>query len=68
MNRLLMALREDTVKCDWWDSVQQNMMDLNLDMSLFEISKMSEELFKSKVKDSVNKAAHNWLMEQTSWD
>ena len=64
LNRFLMAQMEETFKGDWWETVQQDMVDLDLDMSLFEISNMSEELFKSKVKDCVNKAAHNWLMEQ----
>ena len=64
MHSFLMAQIEDTVNGDWWETVKQDMVDLNLDMTLFEIMKMSEESYKSKVKACVTKAAYKWLIEQ----
>ena len=64
MHSFLMAQIEDTVNGDWWETVKQDMVDLNLDMTLFEIMKMSEESYKSKAKACVTEAAYKWLIEQ----
>ena len=55
---------EKTVRGDWWELVQQDMADLELDLSLSEIKMMSQQSFKKKVKIHANKAAFNWLRNE----
>ena len=41
---------EDTLKGDRWETVQKNISELKLNISLAEIRLMSTEAFKNKVK------------------
>ena len=57
----LLAQIENTLKGDWWETVQQDIVELGLNLSLSEIQKMSEESFKSIVKTHAAAAALVWL-------
>ena len=55
---------ENTVRGDWWELVQHDMTELQLDLSLSEIRMMSQKSFKNKVKIHANKAAFTWLKNE----
>ena len=55
---------EDTLKGDRWETVQKNISELKLNISLAEIKLMSTEAFKDKVKTHAAQAAFQWLNEE----
>ena len=61
LHSFLVAQMEDTLKGDWWETVQKNIVEIKLDISLAEIKMMSTESFKNKVKTHVAQAAFLWL-------
>ena len=61
IHSFLVAQMEDTKKGDWWETVQNDIVEIKLNVSLSEIIKMSEESFKALVKTHVAKAALLWL-------
>ena len=64
IHNFLVAQMENTVRGDWWELVQQDMADLQLDLSWYEIKIMSQQSFKRKVKVRANEAALNWLKNE----
>ena len=60
----LLAQIENTLKGDWWETVQNDIVELNLNLSLSEIRSMSEELFRNKVKKHATTAALFWLKHE----
>ena len=61
VHSFLVAQIEQPLKGDWWEQAQQDLAEININLSLAEISKMSVESFKKKVKKCVNDLAFNWL-------
>ena len=61
IHSFLVAQIENPLKGDWWELVMQDIIELNLNLSLSEIKQMSKEMFKNKVKTHVNEAAFVWL-------
>ena len=61
VHSFLIAQMEDTLKGDWWETVQNNIAELELNISLADIKMMSIESFKNKVKTHAAKAAFHWL-------
>ena len=45
VHSFLVAQMEDTLKGDWWETVQNNIIELDLDISLADIKIMSTESF-----------------------
>ena len=64
IHSFLVAQIENPLKGDWWELVRQDMMELNLNLSLSEIRQMSKEMFKNKVKTHVNEATFVWLSKE----
>ena len=64
IHSFLLAQMENTLKGDWWETVQNDIVELNLNLLLSEIQNMSEELFKNKVKTHVAAAALVWLKHE----
>ena len=61
IHSFLVAQMEDTKKGDWWETVQNDIMEIELNLSLSEIKMMSAESFKDLVKTNISKAALLWL-------
>ena len=61
IHSFLVAQIEHTLKGDWREAVQHDIVELGLDLSLSEIQTMSEESFKNKVKTHASAAALVWL-------
>ena len=59
-----MAQIENTLKGDWWEAAQHDIVEIGLDMSLSEIQKMSEDSFKTRVKTHATAAALFWLQSE----
>ena len=64
IHSFLLAQIENTLKGDWWQTVQNDIIELNLNLSLYEIQIMSEELFRNKVKTHATTAAFVWLKHE----
>ena len=64
IHSFLLAQIENTLKGDWWETVQNDIIELNLNLSLYEIQIMSEELFRNKVKTHATTAAFVWLKHE----
>ena len=64
IHSFLVAQMENTLRGDWWELIQQDIADLQMDLSLSEIKMMSQESFKEKVKAHINEAAFKWLKNE----
>ena len=64
IHSFLLAQIENTLKGDWWDTVRNDIAELNLNLSLSEIQIMSEELFRNIVKKHAAAAALDWLKHE----
>ena len=64
LHSFLVAQMKDTLKGDWWETVQNDLVELKLDLSLSEIKLMSVESFKKKVRKHVSEMAFYWLLNE----
>ena len=64
IHSFLVARIEHPIKGDWWEQVQHDLAEANINLSLAEIRKMSVDSFKKKVKKCVNDLAFNWLITE----
>ena len=51
-------------KGDWVAQVKKDLIEVNLDVSFDEISKISKYSFKLKVKEAITRKAFDWLMKR----
>ena len=54
------------VKGDWTTTVQNDLKELNINMSFIDISSISKRIFKNIVKKACKQSAFNHLLEKTA--
>ena len=62
--KFLLAQMESPVIGDWWLTVQNDIDEFKLNLSLHEIKSMSKSSFKTRVKDCASKEGFKWLSEK----
>ena len=58
------AQLENPVKGDWSEQVKSDISEIDLKLTMEEISMLSRESFRTKLKKAINAAAFKWLMEE----
>ena len=61
---LLQTQLENPVKGDWSEQVKSDISEIDLKLTMEEISMLSRESFRTKLKKAINAAAFKWLMEE----
>ena len=64
MLRFFNAQLSNPVEGDWTEQVEKDLQDLNMNLSMNEIKSLSEECFRTKVKNAILKAAFEWLTSE----
>ena len=64
LHKFLMAQIGTPKEGDWWLSVLQDINDLKLEVTLYEIKNMTKETFKTRVKLAASQDALKWLKFQ----
>ena len=64
LHTFFMSQNEKRLKGDWASLVEQDMVELDINMTFEQIQSMSVSQFKSYVKDKTNQAAFQWLMSE----
>ena len=63
--KLLLAQMESPISGDWWLTVQNDIDEFKLNMSLHEIKSMSKASFEIRVKNCASKEGFKWLSEKS---
>ena len=58
------AQLENPVKGDWSEQVKSDISEIDLKLTMEEISILSKESFRTKLKNAINTAAFKWLMNE----
>ena len=58
------AQLENPVKGDWSEQLKSDISEIDLKLTMEEISILSKESFRTKLKKAINKAAFKWLMKE----
>ena len=61
LSKFFVAQYEKPTKGDWWFDVKKDLIDLELEMSLEEIKRMSKNSFKRRIKSAVEKVSLKYL-------
>ena len=62
--KFFQAQLENPVKGDWSEQVKSDISEIDLKLTMEEISILSKEAFRTKLKKAINAAAFKWLMKE----
>ena len=66
LSQFLNSQIEDPLHGDWWLTVKNDLEELDLKLSLYDIKIMSKDRFKKLVKEAINEQALSWLLNKKS--